>query len=1001
MTQNVEPGIVSWRQMPGRFWVAATFVLLGIVYAALDMVFVLPYLWPAGHGALVSGEGIYVGSVAGRALLVARPPDLSGEASNSVVAAVAPGSPADLAGIKPGDVILSQHALASGLIVDVASLLDAPASERLRVWREAWQSGLRGPVQLRVAQPGNDGPGVRTVRIERPPVWSTAEPVVREWLKKYLGPATQAVAFIAVAVVLLLLRGDDTTGAIAAMALASCTAAAGGPLLGAERLVPPPLRDVVTMFSWLAVAFAFALTTLAVLCFPRPSPLLARHRWLVAIPFAAVLPIVVLNGATGLYLSGFDAAAATVLYQVRHFNLFWASFAVAGGVNVLALVEAIARYRRNDDENERRRIRLALATTVVGVLAFTLKDGVPASLMLTRGVQFEWPWAIHAALFALIIVPAFVLAYAVAVNRVLGPRLLLRRSLQHALALKTLMALSALPAILLLLALYKQRDRSLAAIVSGAPALYAGLIVLSVAGVRYRDRARQWLDKRFFRQEYDARRILMSLAERVRFETNPRDLTTLVTREVEQALHPRAIGVLVEGLDEGRLMPAAPQGTPMPPLALSSGLVTLLRWSPEPLEVYMNDPRSPVLRLPDEDRAWLEASGAVLLVPMPAQDRSLVGLIVLGEKRSDEPYSSEDRELITTMAGQAGLALDAARLRSRLSGIGEVATRTVTADASIEFVMECPLCGLCHDRDATFCRTDGTTLVRLDGVPPMIDGKYRLDQRLGRGGMGAVYRARDVRLDRDVAVKLVRPDLIGDPEARARFRREAQIVARLSHPGVVTVFDYGTLDAGGAFLVMELVRGRDLRAVLREQRLPLATALSIMSAMCEAVEAAHRAGVLHRDLKPENVLLVSDPRTVAKVLDFGVAKLRLERAEDQEVATRAGFETRLGQIVGTPAYMAPEQLRGGDVDARADVFSLGVIAYEMLTGELPFGAGPLGEVAARQVDGPASFLRADELPPGTATAVLAALSTDRNRRPATPTRFAEMLKAGERLAGAG
>ena len=220
-----------------------------------------------------------------------------------------------------------------------------------------------------------------------------------------------------------------------------------------------------------------------------------------------------------------------------------------------------------------------------------------------------------------------------------------------------------------------------------------------------------------------------------------------------------------------------------------------------------------------------------------------------------------------------------------------------------------------------------------------IEGKYRVDALIGRGGMGAVYRARDLRLDRDVAVKVVRGELVASPEARDRFQREAQLAARLQHPAIVTVFDYGTLPDGAAYLVMEYVRGEDLRARLSKGPLPAADAIALLADIAEGVEAAHRESVLHRDLKPENVLLPA--RGGPKVLDFGVAKSMPHAGQDATL-------TASGTIVGTPAYMAPEQIRGERVDARTDIFSLSVICYEMLTGRLPFGAGSFVDVAMRQ-----------------------------------------------------
>jgi serine/threonine-protein kinase len=258
--------------------------------------------------------------------------------------------------------------------------------------------------------------------------------------------------------------------------------------------------------------------------------------------------------------------------------------------------------------------------------------------------------------------------------------------------------------------------------------------------------------------------------------------------------------------------------------------------------------------------------------------------------------------------------------------------------------------------------------------------------------MGAVYRARDVRLDRLVALKVVRAELLGDADARQRFRREAQIVAGLQHPSIVSVFDYGTFADGGAYLVMELVRGEDLRRVLqREGSLEPDRALRILTAVCGAMEVAHREGVLHRDLKPENILLPGGP-IVAKVLDFGVAKVvRDESGERETLAADGSLITAAGMIVGTPAYMAPEQLRGLTPDARCDIFSLGVIAFEMLTGELPFGRGTLAEIVLAHARGVPPFPKGHRVPESLQDAIHAALEPDPDRRPLSVHAFAQLL----------
>lgn len=292
------------------------------------------------------------------------------------------------------------------------------------------------------------------------------------------------------------------------------------------------------------------------------------------------------------------------------------------------------------------------------------------------------------------------------------------------------------------------------------------------------------------------------------------------------------------------------------------------------------------------------------------------------------------------------------------------------------------------------CPADGAPMQLVPSVPRVVDGKYRIEQLLGRGGMGAVYRARDMRLDRLIALKVVRAELLGDAEARRRFRREAQIVARLQHPAIVTVFDYGTFAEAGAYLVMELVRGEDLRRVLlREGRIDPDRAVRILSTVCAAIEAAHREGVLHRDLKPENILL-PEGDVEAKVLDFGVAKVIADEGGDAQTtaADPGSINTVEGMIIGTPAYMAPEQLRGAPSDGRTDVFSLGVIAYEMLSGELPFGRGSLVEVVLSQARG-VPPMAPSTAPPAVERAIRAALELDADRRPPSPMAFAHLVTA--------
>src|SRR5262245_14846269 len=203
-------------------------------------------------------------------------------------------------------------------------------------------------------------------------------------------------------------------------------------------------------------------------------------------------------------------------------------------------------------------------------------------------------------------------------------------------------------------------------------------------------------------------------------------------------------------------------------------------------------------------------------------------------------------------------------------------------------------------------------------------GRYEIIEELGSGAMGAVYKAHDPVMVRDVAIKTIVPHIVGGPQAldfRERFFREARAAGRLAHPGIVTIYDVAEQD-GVPFLVMEYVAGRTLQSILEAERLPLDRVLDIGIQLADALDYAHRNGVIHRDIKPSNILITADSR--AKIADFGIAKLA-----DSQV-------TNTGQVLGTPAYMAPEHFTGEQIDGRADLFAAGIVVYWMATGDKPF-----------------------------------------------------------------
>ncbi len=270
-----------------------------------------------------------------------------------------------------------------------------------------------------------------------------------------------------------------------------------------------------------------------------------------------------------------------------------------------------------------------------------------------------------------------------------------------------------------------------------------------------------------------------------------------------------------------------------------------------------------------------------------------------------------------------------------------------------------------------------------------LDEKYRIERPLGEGGMGAVYQARHLQMDRPVAIKVLHQALVDDESSRIRFRREARAAVRLQHQNAIAVTDFGEASGGDyVYIVMELLEGPTLREILaKEAPIETARAISIMLQASAAVAAAHQAGIIHRDLKPANIIVTQSPDVpaVVKVLDFGVAKLLADALDDDDGTTTL---RQAGALIGTPRYMAPEQSNGHELTPAADVYSLGVILYEMLTGMAPFTGSTPVEIAAKHVNDPPYSPRAivAAIPEDVERVVLHALEKQPEARPANAAR---------------
>jgi hypothetical protein len=301
-------------------------------------------------------------------------------------------------------------------------------------------------------------------------------------------------------------------------------------------------------------------------------------------------------------------------------------------------------------------------------------------------------------------------------------------------------------------------------------------------------------------------------------------------------------------------------------------------------------------------------------------------MLELGPKRNGQAYTRREKRLIRKALGKF------ATMQGRVSQ-ASIPAPPATGSTDLNLLRECPTCGTCYESDTVRCPADNTVPILTLPIERVLEGKYQLERLAGRGGMGAVYAGRDLRLNRRIAIKIMLSELFGHEKALLRFEREAQAAARLNHPNVVQVHDYGPIGKMGAFLIMEYVEGRSWREELDANSGPIPPSVCQpwIAQLLDGIETAHEAGIVHRDLKPENLLLADrgDGSSHLKILDFGLAKMQLLDYSREERLS-LGVST-----IGTVGYVPPEQLTGGHVDQRSDIYAIGRIIIETLTGALP------------------------------------------------------------------
>lgn len=315
---------------------------------------------------------------------------------------------------------------------------------------------------------------------------------------------------------------------------------------------------------------------------------------------------------------------------------------------------------------------------------------------------------------------------------------------------------------------------------------------------------------------------------------------------------------------------------------------------------------------------------------------------------------------------------------------------------------ECQVCKSCYSDDVASCPKDGSATTQTLPGEPVLEGKYQIEYRLGQGGMGIVYKARHAYLKTQLAIKVILPDLVGnDPQLVTRFRQEALAAAAIRHQNVVSVTDYGVIDGTVPFLVMEYVEGESLHDLLaRVGKLQPDQALDLISAVCAGVGAAHHQGIVHRDLKPLNIMICSDKPNMTqavKILDFGLAKIKSGELLGSFI------QAQTTGLMGSPYYMAPEQWADEEPDSRADIYSLGVMLYQMLAGDVPFKGSSIPAIMKKHISDPAPTLAAGGVPasPDLEAAIAHALQKDYKKRTPTVEAFVNELTSAIRPRGTG
>jgi Protein kinase domain len=730
--------------------------------------------------------------------------------------------------------------------------------------------------------------------------------------------------------------------------------------------------------------------------FPR-TLWLGRERTLLSVAIGA-------SFAGGLLLFGLNFVIAVFVVAGPFVNVppFLQPFATQAGAGLywtilyslaIPALPFMIYKSRSAVARERRRVFLFSCGIVAGIapvmLIILLEGLIPSFLRFMNQPNVRY-WSGFIVYPSLLSVPVTT-AYAVLRHRVLDVRFIIRKALQYAFARYTVLAATGIPLAIFAYYLYNHRTETLQELVTGRSSVL--LIVLIAAGWgmhRARKRIFGALDRRFFREQYDASLVLARVATSIQDITRKEDLTLVLLTELDKAFHPESIYLMLyeESVAQFRCTQNA-----MRPLESTAELAGILMRDGSPL-VIDYDSQTVSHFLPEPEREWLAEGAIRLVVPLIGSNKSLLGLVGLGERRSELPYSHDDQVVLSAIAASAVATIEKQMRRAgkSLSSAQELVPEIVDAPVTARV---CITCGQIDPPDAESCSTCKAT-VSDASIPYILLGKFRFERQIGKGGMGIVYKAVDLTLGRPVAIKTLPRT---SPSHAMQLRQEARAIASLNHPHLATIFGVETWH-GQPLLIFEYLPSGNLYDRIRADRMSYSEVLQLGVILADVLGLLHSSGMIHRDVKPSNIAYL-DSKT-PKLLDFGLAQMMRERDSFWFSPKMNDLQSNItwvesspsGFFVGTPQYMAPELIRYRQIGPSIDLWALCLVLYEAIAGVNPMYQPTLRDTLLQIAKGRVPDVREyrSDCPAPIAEFLQSALLPDPSRRPSRAQSIRDQLK---------